>query len=132
MASRLPLTPLYTPGNFASALTDRFSFESPRDSPRAHASSETGYRSHFAAHDAVEAARGPHTCAAVYAEACGRGEEAAFANAVEAIQRESKEARRRRARRPEATPQPQPVRDQHTSQVIEQRAPGPLPKPPAQ
>jgi hypothetical protein len=70
----------YTPGYFAKAGTDRFCYIGdplPADARRismlhehkAHALSDTGWHSHVASHDAVEAAGGPEAYAAQYAEA---------------------------------------------------------------
>jgi hypothetical protein len=54
----------YSPGYFAADGTDHFAFESPHDPPRPHALSASGFWSHFAWHDAVEASGGPRAYAA--------------------------------------------------------------------
>jgi hypothetical protein len=121
----------YTPGYFPSAGTDLFSFVSPQDPPQPHALSESGHWSHFAWHDAVEASGGPHAYAAQYAEARLRGEDQAFSDAFEGALRESKKPRRPMALPPEPPPRQPTVFGEHTAQVIEERKPDPVPKPPA-
>jgi hypothetical protein len=123
----------YTRGYLPNAGTDHFSFESPHDPPQPHALSGTGYWSHFAWHDAVEAIGGPRAYAAQYADARLRGEENAFSATFEGAPPESKPPRRQKTTSPEAPPMPVPhaVLGEHTAGVIAEREPDPLPKPPA-
>jgi hypothetical protein len=121
----------YTPGYFPNAGTDHFSFESPHEPPLPHALSGTGYWSHFAWHDAVEAAGGPRVYAAQYAEARLRGEENAFSAGFEGALPESKRPRRQKASLSASLPGSPTVLGEHTAQVIAESEPDPLPKPPA-
>src|SRR5207244_5515983 len=55
----------YTPGFFPHSDTDVLYYTSPHEPPRPHPLSTSGHHSHFASHDAVEAAGGPEAYAAL-------------------------------------------------------------------
>ncbi len=73
----------YTPQYFPNDDTSLLYIVSPRDPPKAHALSETGYFSRFVPHDAVEVCGGPEAYTALLADAILRGEELPFIETFE-------------------------------------------------
>jgi len=73
-----PIRVEYTIDYFPTGGTDLFYFVSPNDPVQAHPLSETGCKSQFAPHDAVEACGGPEAFARLFAEACLAGRDKEF------------------------------------------------------
>jgi hypothetical protein len=106
-------------------LKDNFYFVIPHAPPRAHPLSETGHRSQFALHDAVEACGGPQAYATLFAEATLRGEEKPFAATFEGEWPDAEKPRRATAPKPVLPPAAekmnQPVAGEHAAKVTAER-----------
>ncbi len=108
----------YTAEYFPRSGQDHFYFVSPHEPSQPHPLSETGYLSHFALHDAVEACGGPEAYAALFAEARLRGAEKEFAATFEGAWPEVKKPRRRKSAGERGPP---PVVGEHTAAVAQER-----------
>ena len=127
----------YTPDYFPNGGRDLFSFVSPHEPPQSHGLSETGYLSHMAPHDAVEACGGARVYAALFAEARLRGQEQAFSATFEGAKAERKQRRGKKTFQPVSAPEtvvePSPVLGEHTARVMGEQLETQVPeKPPRQ
>jgi hypothetical protein len=111
----------YTPAYFAGR--DHFQFRSPHEPVQPIPLSETGWYSHFAHRDAVEACGGPEAYAALFAEARRDGREDEFVAAFEGASPQVKCLRRARKERPGRPEQP-PAPGGHAGGVTERGAQG--------
>jgi hypothetical protein len=129
-----PVRVEYTQDYFPTG-TDHFAFVSPHAPARPHPLSESGYRSHFALPEAVEACGGPEGYAARFAEARLAGREKEFEAAFEGRWPEANPPRHRRESRPEEMPAvagPSPVVGGHTAAIAGERREDQSKSPPVQ
>jgi hypothetical protein len=133
----------YTPDYFPQDDRSDFYFTSLHESSQPHPLSGSGYWTHFASQDAVEACGGPQAYAAQLAAARLRGEEKSFDAAFEGKPPEyrkqpagSKGRRRRKVPLPAmpapTEPPPIAVLGEYTAQVIVEREAQPPQQPPRQ